>query len=122
MNGILLEAEAFSRCAKSTSAMVDDEASFGSTFDDLQQLDEEGRAGRAELQGAGDLLSDAEGMVVYEAAMPIIDLLSVRGRWTVASQFTRVVSKLLRALQQLKRLLRRLGSKLHNPPITCKHP
>jgi hypothetical protein len=61
MNGILLEGEALSRCAKSMSAMIDDEASFESIFDDLQQFEEQKRAGRAEQKGIGDLLSDPEG-------------------------------------------------------------
>jgi hypothetical protein len=52
MNGILLEGEVLGRCAMS--------------------------AGRAAQQGAGDLLSDAEGSVASEAAMPIVDLFSVR--------------------------------------------
>jgi hypothetical protein len=38
MNGMLLEGEALSRCAKSMSAMIGNEASFESIFDDLQQL------------------------------------------------------------------------------------
>jgi hypothetical protein len=58
-----------------------DEASFESIFDDLQQFEEEEQAGRAEQQGARDLLSDAEGSVASEggaeAAMPIVDLFSV---------------------------------------------
>jgi hypothetical protein len=36
MNGMLLEGEALSRCAKLMSAMIDDEASFESIFDDLR--------------------------------------------------------------------------------------
>jgi hypothetical protein len=78
MNGMLLEGEALSRCAKSMSAMIDNEASFESIFDDLQQFDEEEQAGCAEQQGAGDLVSSAEGSVAPEAdadaAMPIVDL------------------------------------------------
>jgi hypothetical protein len=42
-------------------ATIDYEASVESIFDDLQQLEEEDQAGRAEQHGAGDLLSDAEG-------------------------------------------------------------
>jgi 16S rRNA G966 N2-methylase RsmD len=61
MSRILLEGEALSRCAKSTSAVIDDEASFESVFDALQQLEEEEQARRAEQQGAGDLLRDAQG-------------------------------------------------------------
>jgi hypothetical protein len=81
MNGMLLDGEALSRCAKSMSAMIDNEASFESIFDDLQQFDEEDQAGCAEQQGAGDLVSNAEGSVApeanAEAAMPIVDLFSV---------------------------------------------
>jgi hypothetical protein len=58
MNGMLLEGAALSRCAKSMSAVIDNEASFESTFDDLQQFDEEEQAGCAEQQGAGDLQKD----------------------------------------------------------------
>jgi hypothetical protein len=36
MNGILLEGEPLSRCAKRMSAMIDDEAAFESISDDLQ--------------------------------------------------------------------------------------
>jgi hypothetical protein len=80
MNGMLLEGEALSHCAKSMSAMIDNEASFESIFDDLQ-FEEEEQAGCAEQQGAGDLVSDAEGSVApeadAEAAMPIVVLFSV---------------------------------------------
>jgi hypothetical protein len=80
MSGMLLEGEALSRCAKSMSAMIDNEASFESIFDDLQQFEEEEQAG-AEQQGTGDLVSNAEGSVApeadAEAAMPIVDLFSV---------------------------------------------
>jgi hypothetical protein len=59
-------------------AMIDEAASFKSIFDNLQQCEEEEQAGRAEQQGAGDLLSYAEGSVasaaVAEVAMPIADL------------------------------------------------
>jgi hypothetical protein len=41
MNGMLLEWEALSCCAKSTSAMIDNQASFESIFDDLQHFEEE---------------------------------------------------------------------------------
>jgi 16S rRNA G966 N2-methylase RsmD len=51
MNVILLEGEALSRCAKSMTAMLDDEARFESIFDNLQQLEEEEQVGRAEQQG-----------------------------------------------------------------------
>jgi hypothetical protein len=102
MNGMLLEGEALSHCAKSMSAMIDNEASFESIFDDLQQFEEEEQAGCAEQQGAGDLVSDAEGSVApeadAEAAMPIVDLFAVRGWCTAAPQFTRVVWALLRAI------------------------
>jgi hypothetical protein len=81
MNWMLLEGEALSRCAKSMSAMIDNEASFESIFDDLQQFEEEEQAGCAEQQGAGDLVGNAEGLVApeddAEATMPIIDLFSV---------------------------------------------
>jgi hypothetical protein len=83
MNGILLEGEAVSHCAKSMhiSAMIDDEASFKSAFNYLQQFEEEEQAVHAEQQGAGDLLSDAEGSVASEAsaevAMPLVGLFSV---------------------------------------------
>jgi hypothetical protein len=81
MNGMLLEGEALSHCAKSMSAMIDNEASFESIFDDLQQFEEQEQAGCAEQQGTGDLVSDAEGSVGpeadAEAAMPIVDLFSV---------------------------------------------
>jgi hypothetical protein len=60
MNGILLEWEALSRCAKSMPSMIADEARFKSIFDDLQHFEEEEQVGRAEQQGAGDLLSDAK--------------------------------------------------------------
>jgi hypothetical protein len=52
MNGMLLDVEALSRCVKSMMAMIDDEASFEGTFNDLQQFEEEEQAGRAEQQGA----------------------------------------------------------------------
>jgi hypothetical protein len=81
MNGMLLEGEALSHCAKPMSAMIDNEASFESIFDDLQQFEEEEQARCAEQQGAGDLVSDAERSVApeadAEAAMPIVDLFSV---------------------------------------------
>jgi hypothetical protein len=81
MNGMLLKGEALSHCAKSMSAMIDNEASFESIFDDLQQFEEEEQAGCAEQQSAGDLVRDAEGSVApeadAEAAMPIVDLFSV---------------------------------------------
>jgi hypothetical protein len=41
MNGMLLEGEVLSRRAKSTLAAIDDEATFESIFDDLQQFEEE---------------------------------------------------------------------------------
>jgi hypothetical protein len=63
------------------SAKIDNEASFESVFDDLQQFEEEEQAGCAEQQGAGDLVGNAEGSVApetdAEAAMPIVDLFSV---------------------------------------------
>jgi hypothetical protein len=83
MNGMLLEGEALSHCAKSMSAMIDNEASFESIFDDLQQFEEEEQleAGCAEQQGTGDLVSDAEESIAPEAdaevVMPILDLFSV---------------------------------------------
>jgi hypothetical protein len=81
MNGILLEGEAHSRCAKSMSGMIDDEESFVRACDDPQQFEEGEQAGRADQQGADDLLSDAEGSVISEAsaeaAMPMVDLGSV---------------------------------------------
>jgi hypothetical protein len=101
MNEMLLEGEALSHCAKSMSAMIDNEASFESIFDDLR-FEEEEQAGCAEQQGAGDLVSDAEGSVAPEAdaevAMPIVDLFSVRGWCTATLQFTRVVWAFLRAI------------------------
>jgi hypothetical protein len=56
-----------------------DVASVESILDDLQQFEEEEQSGCAELQGASDLLSDAEGSVASEASavMPIVDLFSV---------------------------------------------
>jgi hypothetical protein len=39
---------ALGRCAKSMSATLDDGAKYESIFDDLQQLEEEEQAGRAE--------------------------------------------------------------------------
>jgi hypothetical protein len=58
------------------SAMIHDEASFESIFDNLQHFEEEDQAGVAEKQGAGDLLSNAGGSVASEAgaeaAMPIV--------------------------------------------------
>jgi hypothetical protein len=42
------------------------QALFESIFDDLQQLQEEEQAGRAEQQGAGDLLIDAEESMASE--------------------------------------------------------
>jgi hypothetical protein len=102
MDGMLLEGEALSHCAKPMSAMIDNEASFETIFDDLQQVEEEEQAGCAEQQGAGDPVSDAEGSVApeadAEAAMPIVDLCSVRGWCPAAPQFTRVVWALLRAI------------------------
>jgi hypothetical protein len=81
MNGMLLEGEALIHCVKSMSAMIDNEASFKSIFDDLQQFEEEEQAGCAEQQGAGDLVSNAEGSVApeadAEAAMPILALFSI---------------------------------------------
>jgi hypothetical protein len=77
--------------------------------DDLQQFEEEEQVGRAEQQGAGDLLSDAEGKVASEAAMAIVDL-SVWGTCTATPQFTRVAWALLRTLKQIKTRLRWLGS------------
>jgi hypothetical protein len=77
MNGMLLEGEALSRCAKSISAMIDNEESSESIFDDLQQFEEEEQAGRAEQQGAPDLLSDSEPSSASEAVMPMVDLFSV---------------------------------------------
>jgi hypothetical protein len=69
--------EALSRCAKSMSAMIDDEASFEGIFNGLQQFEEVEQAGHADLeqQGADDLRSDAERSVVSEAVMPMVDLL-----------------------------------------------
>jgi hypothetical protein len=97
MNGILLEGEALNVCTKSMSATIDDEASVESIFDDLQHFEEAKKAGRA-----GDLLCDVAGSVASdagsEAAMPIVDLFSVKGRCTAASQFTRVVCALIRGL------------------------
>jgi hypothetical protein len=81
MNGILLEGEALGHCAKSMSAMIDDEASFESIFDDLQHFEKEKQAGCAEQQGAGYLLSVAEGSAASECgaegAMPILDRVCV---------------------------------------------
>jgi hypothetical protein len=56
MNGMLFDGEALSRCVKSMTAMIDDEASFEGTLNDLQQFEEEEQAGHAEQQGA-----DAQG-------------------------------------------------------------
>jgi hypothetical protein len=75
MNRMLPAGEALSCCAKSMTAMIDDEASFEGIFDDLQQFEEEEQAGHTEQQGADDLLSDAEGSVASEAVMPMVDLL-----------------------------------------------
>jgi hypothetical protein len=98
-------------------AMIDDDASCEGIFDDLQQLEEEEQAGHAEQQGADDRLSDAEGSVASEAVVPMVDLFLF---WEEGAQLlTRVVCALLRSLKQLKTRLRRLGSKLHNPPTTC---
>jgi hypothetical protein len=81
MNGMLLEGEALSHCAKSMSAMIDNDASVESIFDDLHQFEEEEQAGCAEQQGTGDLGSDAEESIAPEAdaevVMPIVDLFSV---------------------------------------------
>jgi hypothetical protein len=81
IDGILLEGEHLSRCAKSGSAMLDNEASFEGIFGDLQQFEEQEPAEHAEKEGTGDHLSDAEGSVAsegrIEAAMPIVDLLAV---------------------------------------------
>jgi hypothetical protein len=60
MSGILLEGEALSRCDEGISAITNNEASFESSFDNLQQFEKEQQAGRAERQGAGDLLSDGK--------------------------------------------------------------
>jgi hypothetical protein len=105
MNGLLLEVEALSRCAKSMSAMIDDAASFKSIFDILQQPEEEEQAGRAEQQRSGDLLSDAEGSVASEGQCTTVlrlpcPLLTCFGqkRCTAAPKFTRDVWALLRAL------------------------
>jgi hypothetical protein len=44
------------------SAMIADEACFEGIFDDLQKFEEEEQAGRAEQQGAGDVLSSCTGI------------------------------------------------------------
>jgi hypothetical protein len=44
-------------------AMIDDEASFESIHNDLQQFEEEEQAGHAEQQVAGDMLRHADGSV-----------------------------------------------------------
>jgi hypothetical protein len=75
MNRMLPEGEALIRCAKSMSAMIDDEAIFEGIFDYLQQFEEEEQAGHTEQQGTDDLLSDAEGSVASEAVMPMVDLM-----------------------------------------------
>jgi hypothetical protein len=95
--------------------MIGDEASCVSIFDGLRQCEDKVQAGRAEQQGAGDLLNGAEGSVASEAAMPIVDLFSVRGRYTTALQFTRVVWTLLRARQQLKMQFHRLWQQVTQP-------
>jgi hypothetical protein len=51
----------------------------------------EEQSGHAEQQGAGDLLSNAEGSVASEAVMPMVDFFLVRGTRTAALLFTRVV-------------------------------
>jgi hypothetical protein len=74
MNEMLLNMGALGRCPKSISALIDDEASVESIFDYLQHFEEDEQARRPEQQGAGDSLSDTEGSVASEAAMPIVDL------------------------------------------------
>jgi hypothetical protein len=99
---MLLEGEDLSRCAKSVSVTLDDEASFEGIFDDLQQFEQEGQEECAEQEGAGNLFSDAEGTVASEgraeASMPVVDLFVVRGGRTTAPQFSSVVWALQRAL------------------------
>jgi hypothetical protein len=79
--GCCLKGGVISHCAESVSAMLADEASFEGIFDALQQSEEEEQAKRAEQEGAGDLLGDAERSVTSsghtEAAMPIVDLFAV---------------------------------------------
>jgi hypothetical protein len=48
--------------------------------------------------------------------MPMVDLFEVCEEG--AQVLTRVVWALLKTLKQLKTQLRRLGSKLHKPPVT----
>jgi hypothetical protein len=67
--------------------MIDGEASI---FVDLQQFEPEEQAGLAEQQGAGDLLSDAEGSAASEAAMHILAVSSFSGKCTAVQKFTRV--------------------------------
>jgi hypothetical protein len=67
MNGMLLEGEVLSRCAKYMLAMLDTEASSESIYGDLQQLEEHEQAERAEQENASDLRKDAEGSVACEA-------------------------------------------------------
>jgi hypothetical protein len=47
MNRMLLEGEVLSPCAKSVSAMLDNEASFEYVFDELQQFEQAEWSGKA---------------------------------------------------------------------------
>jgi hypothetical protein len=59
---IPLPGEAHSLCAKSMPAIMDDEASFESNFDDLQQREEEEQAGYAD-RAAIYRLQPQEGLI-----------------------------------------------------------
>jgi hypothetical protein len=84
MNGVLLEGEVLSRCAKSVLAMLDYEAGFESMLDDLLQFEEEEQPVRTEQEGAGDLLSNAESSVAFESRNEVVDLFAVRREHTTA--------------------------------------
>jgi hypothetical protein len=66
MNGIVLGGVALSLCTKSMPAVIDDEASVESSFDDLQQFEEEEQAGRAQVIYFA-MQNLAEGLVASEA-------------------------------------------------------
>jgi hypothetical protein len=60
-------------------AMIDDEASFESIYNDLQQFEGEEQAGHAEQQVAGDMLSNADGSVPrWPLRLPCLSLTCFR--------------------------------------------
>jgi hypothetical protein len=120
MNGMLLEGEALRRCAKSTLAMIDDEASFEGIFDDLQQFEGEEQAGHAEQPDVMTCSAMQKDRWPLRLSCPWLFCFGFVRK--AHSCLTRVVWAMLGTLKHLKPQLRRLGIKLHDPPITCKRP